>query len=244
MRANFTFTLSRREIHIWIFPTEAPNDLVARFERILPSEEVDRGARFHSTHLRDSFVLARGALRFLLGKYLNTDPASIRFVYGLRGKPALASVTGIDFNMTHSGTMAAIALTMDCPLGIDLEQIRPISDMQEIAARFFCPEEASEVMSLSAAERERAFFRCWTRKESYIKATGDGLFTPLDDFRVTVLCGTPARFVHLARDLVAAQKWTLHDLNLVPDYAAALAYRGQERSLRFTSIVDLGELLI
>jgi len=242
MRANFSFNLSEREIHIWTLPTEASSEVVARFERVLVSEEADRAARFRIGYLRESFVIARGALRSLLGLYLNVHPANIRFVYGLRGKPALAFAPGIEFNVTHSGSLAVIAVTKGCPIGVDVELIRPLTDMQDIANRFFCPEEATEVMSLPLAERERAFFRCWTRKEAYVKAIGDGLSTLLDDFRVTVEPNTAVRFVHVAHDFAAAEAWMLHDLCIAPDYAAALAYRDQERSLRLYPIVDLNEL--
>ena len=241
MRTGFSFELSGSEIHIWTLPTEASNDVIERFERVLSAEEAHRAERFHFKHLRESFVVARGALRSLLGLYLNILPADVRFVYGLKGKPALASTTHIEFNLTHSGRLAVIALTLDRPIGVDVEHIRPLSDIQEIADRFFCPEEASEVMSLPHAERERAFFRCWTRKEAYIKAIGDGLSTPLDSFRVTVKPNTPARIIHVANDSVAAKAWMLQDLQLAPDYTGALAYRDQQRLLRLCPVVDLGE---
>jgi 4'-phosphopantetheinyl transferase len=112
--------------------------------------------------------------------------------------------------------------------------------MQQIAG-FFCLEEATEIMSLPPSERERAFFRCWTRKEAYIKAIGDGLSAPLDGFRVTVLPNAPAHFVHLGRGTTDTGAWTLHDLCLAPDYAAALAYRDRQRPLSIFPIVDLAE---
>jgi 4'-phosphopantetheinyl transferase len=213
------------------------------FERVLVKHETDRAARFSFSHLRESFVIARGALRYLLGRYLDLHPASIRFIYGSNGKPALASAANIQFNITHSGSLAAVALTADCQIGVDLEQIRPLSDLQHIADRYFCSEEAAEIMSLPPSERERAFFCCWTRKEAYIKAIGDGLSAPLDGFRVTVQPNTPARFVHLGHDTTAAETWTLHDLCLASDYAAALAYRDRQRSLSIFPIVDLAEFL-
>jgi 4'-phosphopantetheinyl transferase len=113
--------------------------------------------------------------------------------------------------------------------------------MQQIAAHFFCSEEATEIMSLPPSERERAFFCCWTRKEAYIKAIGDGLSVPLDSFRVTVLPNTPAHFVHLGHGAADTDAWTLHDLCLAPDYAAALAYCDRQRSLSIFPIVDLAE---
>jgi len=145
--------------------------------------------------------------------------------------------------MTHSGDVAMIALTLGREIGVDVEQIRPLSDMERIADRFFCPEEASEVMAVPHVERARAFFRCWTRKEAYIKATGDGLSAPLSSFRVTVRPELPARFVSVQHSAAEAEAWTLHDLQVAVGYAAALAYRDQQRSLDMFSLADLEGLI-
>lgn len=243
MTGDQSFELSGNDIQIWTLPTQASNEVVAKFDQILAPEESDRAARFHFAHLRESFVIAHGALRILLGKYSNIRPADIRFVYGSKGKPALAEANAIDFNLSHSGTLAVVAITTNCPIGVDIEEIRPVSDMQEIAKRFFCPEEANEVLSLPLDERERAFFCCWTRKEAYIKAIGDGLSTPLDSFCVTAKPDSPARFVHIAHDPAAVEAWMLHDLRLRQGYAAALAYRDRQRSLLIQPIFELRELV-
>src|SRR5262249_7275622 len=155
---------------------------------------------------------ARGALRYLLGHYLHCDPAKVSLVYGLKGKPAVESPSSLQFNMTHSGDLAVIAFTVHREIGVDVEQIRPLADMQQIANRFFCTEEATEIMSAPQTERERAFFLCWTRKEAYIKATGDGLSAPLGSFRVTVQHDRPARFIHIQHNETEAKAWMLHDL--------------------------------
>jgi 4'-phosphopantetheinyl transferase len=243
MRARSSFELLGSEVHIWTLPTGALHAVSVMFEPVLATDELDRADRFRFGHLRDSFVIGRGALRCLLGRYLDLHPTSIRFIYGSKGKPALDACARIHFNMTHSGSLAAVAITADCQIGLDLEQIRPLSDMQQIAARFFCSEEAAEIMSLPPSERERAFYCCWTRKEAYIKAIGEGLSTPLDSFRVTVLPNTPANFVHLSHGQTDTDAWTLHDLCLAPDYAAAVAYCDQRRSLSIFPIVDLAEFL-
>ena len=143
--------------------------------------------------------------------------------------------------MTHSGNLAAVAITSRCPIGIDLEGIRSLPEIQQIASHFFCSEETAEIMSLSPSERERAFFCCWTRKEAYIKSIGEGIYTPLDSFRVTVQPNTPARIVHIEDDTSEADEWTLHDLCLATDYAAALAYRDRQSSLSIFPIVDIAE---
>jgi 4'-phosphopantetheinyl transferase len=243
MIAGCSFELRKSDVHIWTLPTGALDSVAAKLESVLVADERDRAARFRFDHLRQSFVIAHGALRCLLARYLKLDPASIRFNYGSKGKPALASATLIQFNMTHSGSLAAVALTLGCQIGVDIERIRPLSEIKQIAGRFFCPEEASEIMSVPPSERERAFFCCWTRKEAYVKAIGDGLSAPLDQFRVTLLPGQPARFVHLGNNNDDAEDWTLHDLTLAPNYAAALAYHDQPRSLSLFPILDPEELL-
>jgi 4'-phosphopantetheinyl transferase len=232
-----------RDVHIWTICPRASEDVVAQFKRMLVSEETERASRFRFSHLHDSFVISRGVLRCLLGRYLDQDPASIGLVYGIKGKPALASTGDLQFNLTHSNNMAAIALTTGCQIGIDLEYRRPVADMQAIANHNFCLEEAEEILSLSPNERELAFFNCWTRKEAYIKAVGDGLSCALDSFRVSLKSAAPARIIHIAGDRVAAERWMLHDLRLAPDYTAALAYRDRQRSLSVFSMADLSEFL-
>jgi len=238
-----SFELPVNTVHIWSFPTKASPHVVATFERDLAPEERDRALRFRFHHLHESFVIARGALRQLLGHYLDCNPAGVSFVYRSNGKPAVESPACLQFNMTHSGDLAVIALTLKRELGVDMEKIRPLPDMQAIANRFFCPEEASDVMSFPQAERERAFFLCWTRKEAYIKATGEGLSAALDTFRVTIHPDIPPRFLYIQHNETEAQAWTLHDLQVAVGYAAALAYRDQPRLLHVRSVADPGELL-
>ncbi len=235
--------LSEKDIHVWTLRTRAPGCVVAKFEPLLDPDERARAARFRFSQVRESFVMARGFLRTLLGHYVAADPRGIRFDYGSKGKPALASASGIQFNLADSGDMAAIAFTVDCQIGIDLEQIRQLPDLELIAERFFCSEEVTEIMSLSPAVRERAFFRGWTRMEAYIKATGEGLSLPLDSFRVTVQPDASARLIHLGGDREAAEAWTLHDLYLASDYAATVAYQDRKRSLAIFSVADPTEFL-
>jgi 4'-phosphopantetheinyl transferase len=243
MQKECSYELSGRAIHIWTLPTTAADPVVAKFEQALSADEIERASRFRFSPLRNSFVLRRGALRYLLGRYTKTDPASIQFNYSSRGKPDLKSADGLQFNMTHSGGIAAIALGAHCRIGIDLEKIRPLPEMQRIANRVFCPEEVTEIVSLPQNERVHAFFRCWTRKEAYVKAIGDGIFSPFNSFRVTVLDNVPARFVHLGGDATPAGGWMLHDLNLASNYAAALAYCDLQRSVSIFPVEDSAKFL-
>lgn len=241
--AGCSFELSTNDVHVWTLDSGASEAMADRFAPVLAADEKERAARFRLDRLRHSFVITRGVLRCLLARYANLHPAGIRFACGPKGKPALASAAGIEFNATHSGGSALFAFAKGCHVGVDLELMRPITGAQDIAERFFCPEEAAEIGSLPPAERERAFFRCWTRKEAYLKAVGDGLSAPLNGFRVTLRPGEPARVVHIAHDTYAAQAWTLDDLGPAAGYLAALAYRDRRRSVSTFAINEPARLL-
>lgn len=223
--------LTEREIHVWSLCTRVGKAVGERFEALLGDDEKERAARFHFNHDRQSFIITRGVLRCLLGRYLGMDPSSVQLEYGVQGKPALPAGTPVEFNVSHSGGWAALAFTVGCPVGIDLELIRPMSDMQSLAERFFCPEETAEILAAPGGERERAFFNCWARKEAFIKALGEGLSAPLNGFQVSASPEMPPRVVHVRRDAREAQAWNLHDLQLSSSYVAALAYRGGQRSV-------------
>jgi len=238
-----SLALTGRLVHIWPVRIEPSNAMTEQLESILAPDEKARAARFRFEHLRHSFILAHGALRVLLGCYLDVPPASIQFQYGPKGKPSLGAPAHVNFNASHSGGLVVFAFTRGCELGVDVEQIRPLPDMQDIAARFFCPEEAEELMSLPTDLRKQAFFLCWTRKEAYVKAIGDGLSVALDSFQVTLRPGEPANFVHLARDVNAAKAWALHDLQLNSNYAAAVAYCDMQRPLHVLPPIGPADLL-
>lgn len=237
------YELTGRAVHVWPVSTHAPDAVIEQFWFFLAPDEMDRAGRFRFDRLRRSFILARGALRVLLGRYLSIAPGGIEFSYGSKGKPALAAPHRLQFNASHSGDLALFAFTLDCEVGVDVERIRPMPDIEDVAKRFFCAEETAELMALPAGQRGHGFFLCWTRKEAYVKATGEGLSTPLDAFRVTLQPSEPAGIVHLERDPIAAQAWTLHDLAPAPGYAAALAYRDSPRPLQTFPFFNPKQLL-
>ncbi len=236
-----SLALSGRDVHVWTLRIGVSDAVAARFEPFLTPDEKRRAERLRFCHLYRSFVTTRGFLRCLLGHYLGLHPANISFKYGLKGKPAVASSAGIEFNATHSSGLAVFVFTLDCQIGIDLEQIHPVTEMQHVADCFFCPEEAGEIRSLPPRERQRGFFSCWTRKEAYIKATGDGLSAPLNEFRVALQPNEPVRFIHLSHDTSDAAAWMLHDLGLAPGYAAAMAYRDRPRPISIFPVIDPAE---
>jgi 4'-phosphopantetheinyl transferase len=229
-------------IDLWACPIQ-PTDLQIReFIKILSPDEHIRAGRFRFDHLRRSFIFTRGTLRVLLGSYLSSAPEEIPFSYGPQGKPAIAKDTLLRFNISHSGDFVLLAFTREYDIGVDIEQIRSLPDMDDLAQRFFSSEERSQIASMPREQRERAFFACWTRKEAYLKAIGNGLSTRLDSFCVTLSPAEPARLMHINGDTHAAQAWTIQDLTLVPDYAAAIAYHRAPRRLRFRSLDDVATL--
>ena len=239
--ADDRFDIPGREVHVWPVLIAASDVIAARFQRLLAPDEKARASRFRFDQQQRSFILSRGALRVLMGRYLGIAPADIRFNYGAKGKPYIEEPACIKFNVSHSGVFALFAFTIGCEIGIDVEQVRPLKDMLQIAHRFFCPEEATELVSLPAGERERAFFLCWTRKEAYIKASGDGLSAPLDGCRVTLRPSEPARFLHVSHD-TTSRLWSLHNIAPAPQYAAALVYNDAPRPVHVLPQVSPAEL--
>src|SRR5450755_1820922 len=235
--------LGDRAVHVWPLHLEGFEDLPEWFHGILEPDEAERAARFRFDHLRHKFTLHRVALRILLGRYLGIGPAQVKFVYGSKGKPRLAGPSELSFNTSHSSLLALFAFTRGCEIGADVEHVRPMRDLENIAARFFCPEETAELMSIPAPDRELAFFLCWTRKEAYIKAIGEGLSAPLDAFRVSLKPGDPARFFHIGQDRDEAEAWTLHSVTPHPQYAAAIAYRDSIRDVTLMPAVHLADMV-
>ncbi len=224
--------LAPGDVHVWLAVLGAlsVSELLPR----LSPEERDRAARYHFERDRRAFVAARGLLRGLLGRYAGADPSRISFVYGPRGKPSLAGEparTGLRFNLSHSGGLALFAFALNRELGVDIERERLVPEADSIAARYFSRAEVATLAGLPTTERPPAFFRCWTRKEAFIKATGDGLSRPLDDFDVAFAPGQPARLLRVEGEPGQAGRWWLEDLAPAPGFAGALAVEGRPARL-------------
>jgi 4'-phosphopantetheinyl transferase len=216
---------------VWRVALDHPPVETAALRRVLSGTERRRADQFRFEHDRLRYEAARGALRIMLGRYLATDPALVVFAYGPRGKPRLEGHAGLHFNVSHSGGLALLAFARR-PLGIDVEHERDLPDAGEIAERFFSPREAERLRALPPSERRAAFFRCWTRKEAWIKATGEGLAQPLDSFDVSFATGEPPGLERVAGQPGEAERWWLADLRPAPGWAGALAMRGEPSALR------------
>jgi 4'-phosphopantetheinyl transferase len=219
-----------REVDIQLIPLDQPAEVVDRLSETLGAGERARASRFAFGHDRVRFIVSRAALRSILGRALGTWPYAVRFAYGSHGKPELAPPfdrAGLTFNLSHSSAFALVAVTRDVRIGVDIERGRPLDDLRALAEQNFSPRERRALLALPDEQREPAFFRCWTRKEAFVKAVGDGLSYPLDRFSVSLRSDEVARLEEIEGDESAARQWTVLDLGMVPGYSAAAVCEGR-----------------
>jgi 4'-phosphopantetheinyl transferase len=233
------FTLPLERVDLWYLRMDDPDLPVPQLEGLLAPGERERADQFRFEHLRRNYILSRGSLRVLCSRYLKTHPASIPIRYGPNGKPELEPGCELRFNLSHSGALTIFAFACSLELGVDVERVRAIQDIEAVTRRFFCPEEAADVLGTPEAERAHVFHTCWTRKEAFIKATGDGLSTPLDSFRVTVKDHEAACLKHINFNEDEGRRWTLRALDLPGPYVGALCHRGPAIPLQSMLLTNL-----
>lgn len=234
-------TLPKDEVHIWRADLDLPTNRVDELTQTLSLDERARAERFYFERDRKRFIVGRGGLRAILGRYLGLDPTQLQFSYSSRGKPALAnpSLDGrLFFNVSHSQGLALYGVSCDRAIGIDLEYIRPI-EAEQLAKRFFSDPEYAAISSLPPELQKAAFFKGWVCKEAYLKATGEGLIG-LEQVEVSVIPNEPAQLLSIAGDREAAKRWLLQELFPHPDYASAVVVEGQGVNIRFFS-EDFGD---
>ena len=196
----------------------------------LSSDEQMRAERFRFDREWRRFIVGRGTLRIILGRYLNLSPEEVEFEYRPNGKPVLSAGllhTTLCFNLSHSGEMLLLAVTYDRAVGVDIESINLDLDVETLAERFFSPAERAELQARPADRRLASFFSGWTRKEAYLKARGEGLTYPLDQFSVSMDCDQPAKLLDVKDDPRELSRWSFHTLAPAPGYIGALVVEGQ-----------------
>lgn len=195
------FELSVDEVHVWHAVLE--EWLTDRLQIVLSEDERARADRFHFERDRNHFIVARGLLRTILASYLKVKPIDLMFCYGEKGKPTLMDDgwdNSVKFNLAHSQGMALFAFSRNREIGVDLEFIRDELAGEDVAERFFSQAEVTALRGLSPEKRRQAFFNCWTRKEAYIKACGEGLSMPLNEFDVSLVPGDPPALLKNHKD--------------------------------------------
>ena len=218
--------LPEDQIEVWSVDLNVSDNDLADFRPTLSKDETARSERFYFERHRRRFVAARASLRSVLAAYVDLDPSKIAFEYGHKGKPCLAGKganSGLHFNLSHSNERVLIAVSR-VPVGVDIEFIRPLKDCEAIARRFFSEAEQSALFSVPPERKLEAFFTCWTRKEAYVKAVGDGLSIPLRSFDVTFLEDQdPALTVRATA--AQGERWFVSHLAGGANYIGALAVR-------------------
>ena len=233
--------LEADEVHVWKVHLDHEVTRVCVFQGLLTPAEVARAQRFYFERDRQHWIVARGLLRVLLGRYLQTDPRLLRFEFNAYGKPILAFPTpspSLQFNLSHSADIALYAFIWQRDIGVDVEFMRPTVDYDAIAQHSFSPSEQTVLLALPPAEKHEAFYNCWTRKETYIKARGMGLSLPLDLFDVSFLPGEPAALLQSREDPQEVQRWSMRQLAPAPDYAGAVIAEGTDWQLQCWQWLD------
>jgi 4'-phosphopantetheinyl transferase len=219
------------DVHVWRVNVDAFAAAPAWMHGVLSPEESARAARFGFERDRRRFVVRHAALRLLLGRYLDADPAALCFTYGPQGKPALERGGALSFSMSHSNGLALVALARGREVGVDVEWCARGIDALDIARQFFSEREADALAALGPSQRRSAFFRLWTRKEALLKATGLGLSVPLREVEALPAPST----------CDPAARWSCVQFAPADGYAAAVAAAGD--GWRLTQLDGLPDLL-
>jgi 4'-phosphopantetheinyl transferase len=220
---NFT-SLSGSDVDIWSARLAPP--LMQDLTGILSTYEKKRSQQLRFDRDKLRYVFSRGILRLILSKYLEESPDQIEIVIGPHGKPALSQWEGkysIHFNLSHSHEWVLYSITRVGEIGVDVEKMREVPDMEKIIGRFFSVRERAAFNDLPPSERKQAFFNCWSRKEALIKAMGGGLSLPLDQFDVSILPNQPAALLDIHWDPLEVHHWLLSEIWLDAYHAAAMA---------------------
>lgn len=227
--------LGEGEVHVWRARLDASPAWMEVARGVLTADERGRAERFIREEHGRKFTVAHGVLRGLLGRYLSMKPEDLRFRLGKRKKPLLdapASESGIQFNISHSGSWALFGFARHRDIGVDVEAFRERLELLKLAKRYFSPGEVQALFALPKKQQQQGFYNCWTRKEAYIKAIGEGLYLPLDSFDVSLAPGARPALLRARGGAREVERWTFHALTLGEGYAGALAVEGHDAELR------------
>lgn len=215
--------LAVSQVELWWFSLNVDDHTLASLIALLSPTEIARADRFRFDHHRRRYQIAHGALRILLANHLHCSHASIAFTYSERGKPAIADhcqPQGLQFNLSHSEDLAIVGISRDRLIGVDVEYIREMDNLDSLVKRFFCAEEYRYFQQAPPQEQQQIFFQLWTAKEAYLKATGAGLAGGLDQVQLSL---SPLKFQSLPGNTKDLKDWDLFSCELLSNYQAAIA---------------------
>lgn len=224
------------QVHLWQLSLLASPEEIAGYQPLLAQDEAEKAARFHFARDRRRYTVARANLRRLLARYLQWDTHAIRFAYGPQGKPSLQTdgeSPPLAFNLSHSGEIAILAFCLGGRVGVDVEEERALDDLSSLAASVFSQRELADLHSLPPGQQPSGFYAGWTRKEAFIKASGQGLSYPLKRFAVSLLPGEAARLVWIEGEVDAQARWQMAAFSPAPGYTGALVVEGPPPALSY-----------
>jgi 4'-phosphopantetheinyl transferase len=228
-----SLVLGPDEVHVWCASLKRSESELESMAATLIEKEHERAAGMKEGPIRNEFIAARGLLRTLLSRYLGQPPQTFRFRAGMAGKPYLDGVEPpLYFNVSHSGDVGMLAFATCGEVGVDVERFRPFNNILAVARRWFRPPEVEVLRSLNDADRLDAFFRAWTRKESYLKASGLGLAHGLTRVEVSIAPSDPPRIVFIEGREGEAPTWSVCQLFPTPGYIGAVALQHHDYRLR------------
>jgi 4'-phosphopantetheinyl transferase len=219
-------------VQIWQIPLEVSEDTLQHYVGCLSGDERSRADRFRFPHDRRKFIVARGTLRHLLARQLDSSPQAIEFCYGEYGKPLVEGLPpaktaqsspghcDFNFNISHSGEIALCALGHHRRVGVDIEKLKPIQRLESMMERCLVQKEQAEV--LASVNPLQAFLERWTCKEAYLKAIGMGLIQSMQTVEVEV---APPKLVCVPTDCKGG--WQLHPIEVPDEYVSALVIEGE-----------------
>ena len=239
--ALLTQLLPDSDLHIWCASLNVSLQDLSHYFSLLSQDEISRAERFYFERDRNHFIAGRGLLRYFLGSYLDLEPARIEFDYGAHGKPAVKSELDkniLEFNLSHSKDLALYAFNWNRRVGIDVEYMIAMADINDFAEKFFTPRESEYIDSLSGKQKDYAFFKTWTCKEAFFKANGSGLTVPINQVEIFLDTNGAAALTSIGNDKEQNSHWRLELLNPIPGYQAALAIEGTEGQIVFRKLND------
>jgi 4'-phosphopantetheinyl transferase len=223
-------------VDVWKCRLDILDSQVTALFKLLSGEEHVRAERLKIPEKRNQFVITRGRLRQIIAGILDSDPRDFKFEYTSHGKPFLArnwQGHELVFNVSHSYKMAIIGVALDRQLGVDIEKIQEGKDHMGMANRFFSKREQTELSATPDADRTRAFYSCWTRKEAFVKAVGDGITYGLDTFAVSVRPDDERPSLDIHGNSTNEEPWSVFNIPMNDNYMASLAVSGAAVSIRY-----------
>ena len=230
------FKLSNNEISVWFINFDVSEDKITFLNSFLSEDEILKASKFRFKKDKNCSIITRGTLRLLSSKYLNIKPEDIPFKNGEFGKPYYDLKTKLKFNVSHSGNMAVIGFVLNDDIGVDIEEMKTDFEVFDIASNYFSNSEIDSLKSSPLENHINGFYRCWTKKESFIKAKAKGLSFPLDSFSVSIDSDEKTELLETKWDKNEKELWNLFSFTPQENYIGAVSVKGNIQNIKYYNI--------